>query len=550
MNKDLIHKYKDKTIREITSILDVSLGFVSKYKNETTEPSIRVDNAIIFAAGVGSRLKPLTNNTPKPLLLVNDKPIIEHTIEMLIKNQIPKIIIVVGHLANKFEYLKEKYKCVDLVFNGNYKDFNNIESLKAVADIIENTIFVEGDVVWKEDIFSNKYSDSLMYSWRTNEDTSEWSFKKNGKKLINLTKGGVRNSHCWAGTYFMKAEDSNKVRDFFKTYSTKLNGHMFAEEAFWKEKIQFENIPVQKNIFNEVDTIEEYMALSGNQPTEFNNPADAITFYMNCEISDIKNLKSIKGGLTNDSYSFILDEKKYFLRMTRQETNKNISRTSEYDVIEGIKSLNISPTKITFSQETGIAIFEYIENNRFLNKENIDDLRSFSKVLSTLHNAKLKCGEKFDPIKGFKIYSKAYDRHKIGNNKYIEKYKSNIFELIKEIYLLENENFVTTHNDLLNGNILFQNNKPLIIDWEYGAINHPYWDLASFINENELNEEQEEVFLKSYGNVQRDMLRKFRKIVSFYWAFWTFQHPKWEEPEKNYFNRNISVLRELYEKDI
>ena len=63
--------------------------------------------AIIFAAGLGSRLKPLTDNTPKTLLKVRSKPLLAHAIEKLQQSGVTEIIINVHHLAEQIiEYLK------------------------------------------------------------------------------------------------------------------------------------------------------------------------------------------------------------------------------------------------------------------------------------------------------------------------------------------------------------------------------------------------------------------------------------------------------------
>ena len=65
--------------------------------------------AIILAAGLGTRLRPMTDNTPKALIKVKDKPLVEYQIEFLKENGIDEIIVVVGYLHEQFDSLKEKY---------------------------------------------------------------------------------------------------------------------------------------------------------------------------------------------------------------------------------------------------------------------------------------------------------------------------------------------------------------------------------------------------------------------------------------------------------
>ena len=64
--------------------------------------------AILLAAGMGTRLRPLTLDTPKSLVKVNGRPMLETQIEFLREKGISEIIVVTGYLSEKFEYLKDK----------------------------------------------------------------------------------------------------------------------------------------------------------------------------------------------------------------------------------------------------------------------------------------------------------------------------------------------------------------------------------------------------------------------------------------------------------
>ena len=85
-------------------------------------------NAIILAAGLGSRLKPLTKEVPKPLVKVNGLSLIERQIYLLKEAGICEIVIVIGYMSDKFKFLEKKYN-VKLIYNNKYKEYNNIYSL-------------------------------------------------------------------------------------------------------------------------------------------------------------------------------------------------------------------------------------------------------------------------------------------------------------------------------------------------------------------------------------------------------------------------------------
>ncbi|MDY4421953.1 NTP transferase domain-containing protein, partial [Clostridium perfringens] len=89
--------------------------------------------AILLAAGMGTRLRPLTLDTPKSLIEVNGRPLLERQIEFLRERGVEEIIVVTGYLAEKFDYLKDKYG-VKLVNNDKYDIYNNIYTMYLVRE--------------------------------------------------------------------------------------------------------------------------------------------------------------------------------------------------------------------------------------------------------------------------------------------------------------------------------------------------------------------------------------------------------------------------------
>lgn len=128
----------------------------------------KAKRAIIMAAGVGNRMWPITEDTPKPLIRIHGTSMIETMITALRNGGVPDIYIVVGYLKEKFFYLREKYPNVHLIENPYYDTSNNISSLYMAREYLGSCFIVDGDqYVQKETLFDMEISYSgYMCVWR------------------------------------------------------------------------------------------------------------------------------------------------------------------------------------------------------------------------------------------------------------------------------------------------------------------------------------------------------------------------------------------------
>lgn len=125
--------------------------------------------AIILAAGLSKRLRPLTDTTPKCLLKVGGKTLLEMTINNILKNGINDFIVVTGYRENMIkEFISSVYPGLSIRYltNSDYENNNNSYSLWMTKDYVTgDSLLLDSDILFDYRIISrlldSAHSDNL-----------------------------------------------------------------------------------------------------------------------------------------------------------------------------------------------------------------------------------------------------------------------------------------------------------------------------------------------------------------------------------------------------
>lgn len=239
----------------------------SVHKNE------QVRTALLLAAGTGSRLSPLTDETPKCLVSVNEKSILERLIDSLQEHNFKRLVVVVGHQADCIRnFLGTRAGGMEITYITSflYKTTNNIYSLWLARKVInEPFLLIESDLVFdpemlKDMLLPDRIAISKLQPWMNGTTVTINNSQKVDAFYDNDTYKNDNNQYKTVNIYSLSTTTWQLVQERLERQisDNMTNGYYetvfsdMVDEGF----LSFTPVFFKKNRWYEIDTIADLRA--------------------------------------------------------------------------------------------------------------------------------------------------------------------------------------------------------------------------------------------------------------------------------------------------
>ncbi|GAB0172666.1 MAG: EamA family transporter [Helicobacter trogontum] len=463
--------------------------------------------AIILAAGFGSRLTPMTLNKPKPLLEIRGKSILENMIFLLRKGGVQDIIVVTGYKNYLFDPLSERLGFEKIVFD-NYATCNSSQSLLYVKDRIQKgTIILNGDLYITEDFCRFfKSGVSQFLSQKIPENTTAWGYiVDENYKILDIDTNAL-SGYGDGIAYFDNIQDISLFKEKLEQCRS---------DEYWEYAV-----------LRSLDSINYYAFPHDALYTEIDSFADALHHRLltpeeiAIQCADDKRAVRLE-GITNVNYLITFQGRQKVIRIPGGGTENVINRKEEQTIIKLVQHLNITPASEFYG--SGIKMSDFICDYKSLEKIQITEeiLEKLLDLLLKLHSVSHKDNKEYKPIKP---YEEMLKYEKLANIALTTpKEHKYIVEVARK--LGNREEWVLCHRDLQLPNILFNGSEIKLIDFEYAGFSCIEWEFGNLVAELELNQMQIEQIIRYYNKHSARILT-FKSIIegsliaNYIWALW------------------------------
>ena len=251
----LLHELELKGLVADGRITELGIAALEPYK---------VKRAIFLAAGFGSRLAPITFNTPKPLVRVNGQRMIDTLLDAVMAAEIPEIIIVRGYLGEQFDQLLYKYPNIRFIENPMFNASNNISSAMCARYLFKNAYVLESDLILYNPKLIRKYEYKSNFLGIPVAATDDWCFRANEDGVI--TSQGVGGEDCYQMvgiSYWDEVDGVKLVQDLDDVFNSPGGKDQFWEQTVFLHKREKYQLLIRPCSGSDILEIDSYNDLKG-----------------------------------------------------------------------------------------------------------------------------------------------------------------------------------------------------------------------------------------------------------------------------------------------
>ena len=255
----------NKVMAELSEMKLIENGFLTEKGYEYLEP-YRVKKAIFIAAGFGSRLVPITLNTPKPLVRVNGVRMIDTLLDAVVAAGIEEIYLVRGYLGEQFDQLLYKYPNIKFIENPHYNEANNISSAMLARHLLQNAYVLESDLVLSNPEIITKYQYCSNYLGVYTDYTDDWCFETKNRVITKVKIGGNNCHHMYGISYWNDEAGAKLYDDIKKVYEMPGGKERYWDQVPLEYCLNNYTVEVRECSFDDIVEIDSYADLKKIDP--------------------------------------------------------------------------------------------------------------------------------------------------------------------------------------------------------------------------------------------------------------------------------------------
>lgn len=533
------------------------------------EEGFPVKHAVILAAG-----KSMDLISPPALIPFNDEGMtaFDRIITLLNSNGIEKIDAVVGYESSAF-YDKYEGSGIHFYENTSYSFTGSMSSLAKVFDSLEEDfILIDGDLVFEqqalERLLAEPSRNAICCTNISGSGDEAFVDMDQSGSLIRISKDIRQMNRLNAEMIGLSKISFELFKEMKLLYANNENQWLNYEYLILQAARIYEvkGVFIDNLVWCDIDSQSRLTYLKNKiafiikrheDDQQLDYARAKLREIMKVNDDEIKEV-SFAGGMTNNNFRAIVSGQEYFIRIPGKCTEVMINRENEALNAQIGSGLDINVDTLYINPRTGIKITKAVPGAETLSPRTArfdDNLLEVAKILKNLHTADIQFLNEFSFVSELEKYEALVRELNVNFYSNYKVVRSDVFKLLELLEINDPLILRPCHNDLVAENFVRSSNGKLyLLDWEYSGMNDPAWDLAAFILENGLDENEVDHFLTYYYGIQPTFNQK-RKIECFQvfedilWGVWTIAKEAAGQNFGSYgidrYNRGRKLLEEL-----